>query len=132
MNTVVEYSKPDQYELAVSISELDYFRKFAKCPKCSLVFSIYSRPKHALDELYENLYRKVGAVPWRSKSNEEMFDYVSSLSPEDSETMDRVAFIKNELAQINARTKAKYALLDVGGQPVRFVLSFKISNGMDT
>ncbi len=125
-NTIASYEKPDQYEMAVGIEENLYYRKWVKCYSCSLTFSIYSRPNSAFDYLYEKLYRKVGAVPWRKLSTEQIFELVLKLPPEKSETIYRVSFIKGKIANLIRSDlypqKNKYKLLDVGGGYRHFCL----------
>ena len=99
-NTLASYEKPDQYEIAVGIEEAFYYRRWIKCYLCSMVFSIYSRSRNSFDYLYKELYRKVGAVPWRKLSTEETFKLVLKLSPEKSETVYRVNFIKDKIASL--------------------------------
>lgn len=126
---VVSYEKPDQYELAVGIQEDSYFRKWVKCSSCSLNFSIYSRPKDSFDYLYEELYRKVGAVPWRKLSVEQTFEVVLGLPPEKSETTHRVNYIKNKITSLIEADlypkRANYKLLDIGGATGNFAYAFK-------
>jgi len=127
-NTVVSYQKPDQYEIAVGIDESFYYRKWVKCYSCSLNFSIYSRPKNAFDYLYENLYRKVGAVPWRKLTTEQTFVLVKNLPPEKSETIYRVNFIKDKISNLIKSDlypeKNRYKLLDIGGATGSFAYAF--------
>lgn len=125
---VVSYEKPDQYEIAVGVTEEEYWRKWVRCKYCSLIFSIYSRRVDAFDLLYEDLYRKPGAVPWRKLSVESTFDLVLALPPEKSETMHRVTYIKNKievLKKVNLFPHIKeHRLLDVGGATGSFAHSF--------
>lgn len=128
-NTLVSYEGPDQYEVAVGITEHSYFRKWVKCSNCGLILSIYSRSNSALDILYEKLYRKVGSVPWRNQSTEQTFDLVRKLPPENSETVERVTFIKEKISNYQEMNlfpqKMKYRLLDVGGATGSFAFEFK-------
>jgi SAM-dependent methyltransferase len=128
-NTIATYEKPDQYEIAVGIKEDFYYRKWVKCYVCTLIFSIYSRSNKAFDYLYEELYRKVGAVPWRKLSTEETFELVLKLPPEKSETIYRVNFIKDKIASLIKSSlyskKNKYKLLDIGGATGSFAFAFK-------
>ena len=128
-NTIASYEKPDQYEIAVGITEDFYYRKWIKCYRCTLIFSIYSRSNNAFDYLYEQLYRKVGAVPWRKLSTEETFELVLKLAPEKSETIYRVNFIKDKIANLIKSSlyskKNKYKLLDIGGATGNFAFAFK-------
>jgi SAM-dependent methyltransferase len=128
-NTIASYEKPDQYEIAVGIKEDFYFRKWVKCYGCTLIFSIYSRSNSAFDYLYEQLYRKVGAVPWRKLSTEKTFELVLKLAPEKSETIHRVNFIKDKIASLIKSSlyskKEKYKLLDIGGATGNFAFAFK-------
>jgi len=128
-NTLASYEKPDQYEIAIGIKEAFYYRKWVRCYSCSLVFSIYSRSSNAFDYLYEELYRKVGAVPWRTLSTEQTFELVAKLPPEKSETIYRVNFIKNKISNLIKSDlypeKSKYELLDIGGATGTFAFAFK-------
>lgn len=128
-NTIASYEKPDQYEIAVGIKEDFYYRKWVKCNVCTLIFSIYSRSDSAFDYLYEQLYRKVGAVPWRKLSTEETFELVLKLAPEKSETIYRVNFIKYKISNLIKSDlypeKSKYKLLDIGGATGTFAFAFK-------
>jgi len=128
-NTLASYAGPDQYEIAVGIKEDFYYRKWVKCNSCTLNFSIYSRPKKAFDYLYEELYRKVGAVPWRTLSTEQTFELVAKLPPEKSETIYRVNFIKYKISNLIKSDlypeKSKYKLLDIGGATGTFAFAFK-------
>ena len=128
-NTIASYEKPDQYEIAVGIKEDFYYRKWVRCDSCTLIFSIYSRSNNAFDFLYEELYRKVGAVPWRKLSTEETFKLVLKLAPEKSETIYRVNFIKGKIASFIKSSlyskKEKYKLLDIGGATGSFAFAFK-------
>jgi SAM-dependent methyltransferase len=129
LNTVVSYQKPDQYEIAVGVNEDFYFRKWVKCNFCSLNFSIYSRPRNALDYLYENLYRKKGAVPWRKMTSKETFELINNLPAEKSETTSRVNFIKDKINKLILADlypkKNTYQLLDIGGGTGIFAYKFK-------
>jgi SAM-dependent methyltransferase len=128
-NTLASYEKPDQYEIAVGIKEAFYYRRWVKCHLCSMVFSIYSRSDNSFDYLYKELYRKVGAVPWRKLSTEATFELVLKLSPEKSETVYRVNFIKDKIASLIKSDlyskKIKYKLLDIGGATGSFAFAFK-------
>lgn len=128
-HTIVSYQKPDQYEIAVGIKEDFYYRKWVKCYLCSLSFSIYSRPNNAFDYLYEDLYRKVGAVPWRKLTAEQTFKLVKELPPEKSETIYRVNSIKDKISNLIKSDlfpeKNKYKLLDIGGATGVFAYAFK-------
>lgn len=131
-NTLASYERPDQYELAVGITDHSYFRKWVKCSNCGLILSIYSRTHSALDILYEKLYRKEGSVPWRKHSTEQTFEIVRKLSPESSETVERVTFIKKKISNYQKMDlfpqKMKYRLLDVGGATGSFAFEFKDKN----
>ncbi len=128
-NTLKSYVVPDQYEEAVGITDHAYFRKWVSCGNCGLKQSLHSRSNNALDVLYENLYRKPSAVPWRKYTNEETFELVKNLPPESSETIERVSFIKARICNYQMMGffphKSNYRLLDVGGATGSFAFEFK-------
>lgn len=123
-NTLKSYVVPDQYEEAVGITDLAYFRKWVSCGNCGLKQSLHSRSNNALDVLYENLYRKPSAVPWRKYTNEETFELVRKLPPESSETIERVSYVKARICSYQMMGlfphKSNYRLLDVGGGNRKF------------
>jgi len=127
-STLKSYVVPDQYEKAVGITDHAYFRLWVNCNKCGLKQSLYSRADNALDVLYEKLYRDC-AVPWRKYSNEETFELVRNLPPENSETIERVSFVKAKIHNYQIMGlfphKSNYRLLDVGGATGSFAFEFR-------
>jgi hypothetical protein len=119
----------DQYELAAGVSEQGYRREWVRCSACGFHFSRYTRPPDGLDRLYERGYRSEKAV-WRPGSAEEVFRRVIDLPPDQSETAQRIRWIKDEIedlrsAELITLGSPPYRLADVGGASGVFAWSFQ-------
>lgn len=126
---ILSYSSPDQYEKAVSVPEEGYFRNWVRCSQCGLHYSTYSRDPHAMEQIYEIDYRSA-AVSWRSASVEEIFNRVIALPYEESETKQRISWIKKQIAEIQQaglikKSEGRQKALDVGGSSGVFAYEFQ-------
>jgi len=125
---------PDSYESAVGITEAGYYRQWVQCQQCSFIYSIYSRPKDALDKLYKTLYRSIGSK-WREESSEELFNRIITLPADESETKFRVKWIKEGIEnlrqdQLLDKKSPPYNFLDIGGGNGVFAYEFKDADWM--
>lgn len=127
--TIFSYTKPDQYEVAVGVSQKGYFRKWVRCKQCGFYYSIYSRPRNILDKIYTAAYREKNAL-WRKESPEETFRRIMALPEEESETKLRVNWIKKIINNIWKSGLLKqgvppYRALDIGGGAGIFAHEFQ-------
>ena len=128
-DVVFSYDQPDQYEVAVGISQEGYFRKWVQCKNCGLYYSIYSRSKEALDRIYTTDYRGEHSI-WRKDSIETTFQRVIALPASESETKYRVQWIKEHIwnarkSGLVKQTAPPYRMLDVGGGTGVFAYEFQ-------
>jgi SAM-dependent methyltransferase len=126
--TVLAFDRPDQYELAVGVSEQDYARSWEQCGACGLHYSRYSRPPGLIDRIYEDAYRDAHS-PWRGETVRDTFRRVIALPAGQSETKARVKWIKERIAALGAAgfavtRPAPWRLLDVGGASGVFAYEF--------
>jgi len=128
---VFEYYEPDQYEKSVGVTEDGYYRSWVQCQNCELYASRYSRPRSKLDALYSTIYRNSDSS-WRSEDSRVLFDKVAQLPFEQSETKQRINWIKNtlnlELKEKTCLRSAPYHLLDIGGGTGVFAYEFRDSD----
>lgn len=125
---IFSYDKPDKYEEAAGICGKNYFREWVRCKECGLIFSIYSRDQRTLENIYVGDYRSKDS-PWRVESNEAIFNKIIMLPPEESETIFRVNWVKNNIRKLREtgiikRGDSPYCLLDVGGGTGVFAYCF--------
>jgi hypothetical protein len=126
---VCEYDHPDIYEEAVGVSAQDYWRRWVKCKNCGFHASHYSRNKDILDSIYEKKYREK-ALPSRGATTEEIFHKINALPPEQSETVQRISWIKSSInklveAEILNCQDNPLRLLDIGGATAIFAHEFQ-------
>lgn len=126
---ICSYSQPDMYERAVGITEQGYSRKWVKCISCGLSYSVYSRNPESMDRIYESAYRD-SECPWRKQSSEEIFEKITKLPKEESETKFRIEWIKrsvNDLRkhEIIPKKEGSCNLLDIGGGTGIFAFEFQ-------
>lgn len=126
---IFSYDRPDSYEQAVGISAEAYNRNWVACEDCGFCYSQYSRDPETLDRIYQESYRSTSNA-WRGEQTEALFERILALPPEESETLERVHWIKAELE--NLLTAGFFApagnparLLDIGGATGVFAYSFK-------
>ena len=122
-DVVFSYDRPDPYETAVGIIAMGYARQWVRCEGCEFHYSRYSRDPTALDRLYEGGYRDAGA-PWRSESAQDTFKRIVDLPREQSETKERVRWIKTQLAVLPGGEGPR-SFLDVGGASGVFAYDFQ-------
>ena len=113
----------------MGIDSGNYLRRWVQCTGCGLYYSQYSRPENALDAIYSDLYRNKGSA-WRAGGPEEVFNAVTALPPDESETACRVAWIKSELqgawnSGFMTKGTPPFKCLDIGGAPGVFAHGFK-------
>ena len=126
--TVLAFDRPDQYEVALGVTEEGYARSWERCGECGLHYSRYSRPPGLIDRIYEQAYRDARA-PWRGETVRDTFGRVIALPAAQSETKARVRWIKERIAAISAAgfamtAGAPWRLLDVGGASGVFAYEF--------
>ena len=117
---IAVYKAPDKYEAASGVTGTNYYRAWARCQRCGFNQSHYSRGDDVLDRIYEDDYR-ASRAPWRSASTENIFKKVIDLPYEESETKQRVGWLREthsglvgagvcaEISPLNGR------FLDIGG-----------------
>ena len=120
---IFSYDRPDAYEAAVGINADGYSRQWVRCAGCDFHYSRYSRDPAALDTLYEGRYRDADA-PWRSESAQATFKRIVDLPREQSETRERVHWIKSQLPQ-HRPGEGPQSFLDVGGASGVFAHEFQ-------
>ncbi|MFC1917404.1 class I SAM-dependent methyltransferase [Chloroflexota bacterium] len=128
-DVVFSYDEPDPYELAVGVGGGKYFRKWMQCRSCGLYYSVYSRNKDVLENIYTSAYRHHDSI-WRDASAEVTFRRVVALPEKESETKYRVRWIKDNIRNIweSGLLPAKeppYRMLDIGGSPGVFAYEFQ-------
>ena len=127
--TILSYDEPDQYENVVSVSPKGYFRKWVKCTKCGLLYSIFSRDEFILDQIYTEAYRDPNAA-WRDGTTEQIFNKVIHLPFSESETKFRIHWIKSNIKDlykygIKKRNSSPLNMLDIGGGNAVFAYEFQ-------
>ena len=127
--TVLSYDAPDCYEAEVGVGADGFARAWVRCTGCGFHYSQYSRDPDVLDRIYDEAYRDVGAS-WRSGTPRETFDAVVRLPLEQSETKQRVQWIKHQLEDLAAGGRinmngAPYSFLDIGGANAIFAHEFR-------
>lgn len=110
-STQIEYFTPDQYEIAVGIRNIQYYRAWVSCLNCGLSYSRFSRDPDILHSIYDSSYRSEDSN-WRDTSSEQRFITISSLPYDSSETKQRILWITNNIdfAKLSSRLH-----LDIGG-----------------
>jgi len=129
---VFSYDEPDQYEIAVGVTEQGYYRHWTQCTGCGFYYSIYSRDPDILDNLYTSAYRDSHSG-WRNGSVEEIFERVVALPEQESETKFRVRWIKEHIEHawdsgLAERGTEPYQMLDIGGATGVFAYEFQDSD----
>jgi len=127
-NIIFSYDVPDQYEIAVGVSEKGYFRHWVQCKNCGFYYSIYSRDKEIIHNIYADAYRNEKS-PWRQESVEETFSKIINLPENKSETKIRVKWIKKNIKQLWESEILKnrneiHQMLDIGGGTGIFAYEF--------
>lgn len=120
---------PDQYELAAGVSDVGYRREWVRCSTCGFHYSRYTRPTNDLDRLYERGYRSEKAT-WRPGSAEEVFRRVVELPPDQSETVQRIQWVKSQINELSeadliALGPTPHSMLDIGGASGVLAWSFQ-------
>lgn len=128
--TLAFYDAPDVYERAVGVPQNGYHRAWVRCSECGFIYSVYSRSPEVLDRLYESGYRDGIASHRRQGTTKEIFERVIALPPEESETVARVKWIKDEIGRLTheglrRRTPGTQILLDIGGATGVFAYTFR-------
>ena len=131
---VFSYVLPDAYELAVGVSSDSYQRQWGRCGDCGFYYARYNRDPEILDRIYEVKYRDSSAN-WRGLSAEETFTKYSVLTHAESETKQRVKWIKDTVndgleSQILTWEEEPWRLLDIGGATGLFAHEFN-GNGWE-
>ena len=118
--TIFEYSNPDQYEQQLGITSDSYYRSWVECSSCGLIYSVYSRSEDLIHKIYTNDYRSASSE-WRSESSKDKFERIINLSYKESETKQRVTWIKDHLHSLNI---IGGKCLDIGGGSGVFAYEF--------
>lgn len=124
------YDVPDMYERAVGVATDGYWRQWVRCRGCGFHYSRYSRPVTALDDLYRADYRS-GTAAWRDgATTRQIFERVIKLPADQSETKERVGWIKSEIAALAGQgivrlRPAPRRMLDIGGATGVFAYEFR-------
>ena len=126
---IFSYDRPDDYEQAVGVGAEGYDRNWVACDGCGFRYSAYSRDPEVLDRIYEDGYRSTGSA-WREEQTEALFERILALPPDQSETVQRIRWIKTEIKDLSAAgffaaSGRPARLLDVGGATGIFAYSFK-------
>ena len=126
---VLEYNSPDSYEFSMGIDAKNYFREWVRCTSCNFHYSVYSRDSALFDKIYEEKYRSATSS-WRGKSVEEVFDKIVNLPEEESETKQRVNWIKNTInkaveEEVITLHDSPRNFLDIGGGSGIFAYKFQ-------
>lgn len=129
-DVVFSYDTPDDIEKSVGVGEKDYFRKWVRCQKCGLYYSLYSREKEAMNNVYVAHYRD-NSKSWRKEgSAKEVFEKVVALPEQESVTKSRITWIKENIRAIwdgglLQAPKAPHRMLDIGGGTGIFAYEFQ-------
>ena len=119
-DTIFEYSNPDQYEERLGITSVSYYRSWVKCTTCGLLYSRYSRTDDIIHKIYTQDYRS-SSSEWRIESSKDKFERIIQLSYKESETKQRVTWIKDHLRSLNITGGN---CLDIGGGSGVFAYEF--------
>jgi SAM-dependent methyltransferase len=128
-DTILSFNQPDQYEQAVGVENSCYFREWVRCSNCGLNRSIFSRDDDILDTIYTEAYRDKNAA-WRNGSTQNVFKRVINLPFDESETKNRIHYIKSNLKKlwddgICNKRPLPLNLLDIGGGSAVFAYEFR-------
>ncbi len=118
--TIFKYSKPDQYEERLGITSDSYYRSWVECISCGLLYSRYSRPENIIHKIYTKDYRS-SSSEWRIESSKDKFQRIINLPYNESETKQRVTWIKDHLRSFNITGGN---CLDIGGGSGVFAYEF--------
>lgn len=122
---VFTYAAPDDYERTVGVETNGYARAWARCIHCGFHYSRYGRDAEILDRIYESAYRNASAA-WRGQDVRATFARVTALPAAQSETKQRIAWIKGALAQHGVgQVNGHASLLDIGGASGVFAYEFQ-------
>lgn len=108
----------------------NYFRKWVRCTRCGFHYSVYSRPPALIHHIYSPAYRDKSAV-WRTETPEETFQKITALPFEQSETKQRVLWIKERITELwntGVVEKSRHLprnFLDIGGGSGIFAYEFQ-------
>lgn len=131
-DVIFTYDAPDKYEEALGIEKRRYFRQWARCSNCGFCYSIYSRAVGAMDKIYTEKYRSTASL-WRTETPLETFERIIALPLSESETKQRVMWLKERLAEakrdsLGPSCSPPHDFLDVGGGAAIFAYEFMDSN----
>lgn len=121
---VERYDAPDVYECAAGVSTVGYWREWVACNSCGFHYSRYSRPGDIFDAFYEEGYRGDEAE-WRGEGAFERFNRIMALPLPQSETHQRIAWIKQQISDVRHWCNDDCAMLDIGGASGVFAALFQ-------
>jgi hypothetical protein len=129
--TLFSYDAPDCYETEVGVGADGFARAWVRCSGCNFHYSQYSRDRKILNRIYEVAYRDARSS-WRTDSPRETFDTVVQFPIEQSETKQRVQWIKRQLEDLATGGRfhmngAPCSFLDIGGANAIFSHEFQDS-----
>lgn len=126
---VFDFDRPDQYEEAMGITGEGYVRQWVACRDCGFHYSRYSRDPEKFEGIYETTYRDPSST-WRQENAQEMFLRMTAKNFADSETKQRVQWIKHSLDRLadmgeKGLNGFPAHFLDVGGANGIFAHDFR-------
>lgn len=122
---VFTYAAPDDYERTVGVGDDGYARAWVRCVHCGFHYSRYGRDAEILDRIYESAYRNASAA-WRGHDVRTTFAKVTALPAAQSETKQRIGWIKAVLQQQGiGQVNGHASLLDIGGASGVFAYEFQ-------
>ncbi len=111
---IFDYHAMDKYERAVAEEQPGYYRKWARCTNCGLIYSTsnFSAP---IDGIYSGKYR---SKEFRGEDPEDSFNKIMGLPKEQSENHYRANYVKNGYTGLKSNLfgaiKKQKKILDVG------------------
>jgi SAM-dependent methyltransferase len=126
--TIFLYCKPDQYETTLGVSAHNYHRAWVRCRRCGFYYSRSSRPPALIHRIYTSFYRSA-RTPWRAVNAETTFKKIVALPKKKSETLQRVAWLREQIATLQSNNivklgKPPWKFLDIGGGGGIFASAF--------
>lgn len=123
-NTELIITKPDRFEIAVGISDLDYVRYWKSCNNCGLFHNLNSEENQ---KLISQISEKYYDIDFGKNKLEERFNNLFSLPDSSSDNYHRVIRIKNYFSNQFPKiisNGSKLNLLDIGSGLGIFLVRF--------
>lgn len=89
------YNQPDSYERAAGIESVH--RKWVKCRRCGLIYSVRDYAVQEIERVYEDAYRSQG---FRGEGVKEAYDRIQAIPEGESENLRRLSWLKERVPDL--------------------------------